>query len=183
MMNISKPERHDKGFSLIELIIVIAIMAILVGVLAPQFMKYVEKARNSVDINNAIEITEAIKVYCADDNGDAPRNAPDNISGITIYGEGDEESRIWSYGSNEFVSAALKNAGFDIDESTVAWGSQIIINNLRAKSKSGWTSYVIEMEFVNGVPTFKYTAYNKNGTTDAFKEAIEATGYSYVESP
>ena len=32
---------NNKGFSLVELIIVIAIMAVLVGVLAPQFMKYV----------------------------------------------------------------------------------------------------------------------------------------------
>ena len=40
---------NNKGFSLVELIIVIAIMAILVGVLAPQYMKYVEKSRISAD--------------------------------------------------------------------------------------------------------------------------------------
>lgn len=39
----------NKGFSLVELIIVIAIMAILVGVMAPQLMKYVEKSRVSAD--------------------------------------------------------------------------------------------------------------------------------------
>lgn len=40
---------NNKGFSLVELIIVIAIMAILVGVLAPQYLKYVEKSRLSAD--------------------------------------------------------------------------------------------------------------------------------------
>ena len=40
---------NNKGFSLVELIIVIAIMAILVGVLAPQYLKYVEKSRVSAD--------------------------------------------------------------------------------------------------------------------------------------
>lgn len=42
---------NNKGFSLVELIIVIAIMAILVGVLAPQYLKYVEKSRKSADMD------------------------------------------------------------------------------------------------------------------------------------
>ncbi len=41
--------KSNKGFSLVELIIVIAIMGVLVGSLAPQMMKYVEKARLSSD--------------------------------------------------------------------------------------------------------------------------------------
>ena len=57
---------NNKGFSLVELIIVIAIMAILVGVLAPQFMKYVERSRNSADVQNASAITSAIQVHAAD---------------------------------------------------------------------------------------------------------------------
>ena len=35
----------DKGLSLVELIVVIAIMAILVGAIAPQMIKYVARAR------------------------------------------------------------------------------------------------------------------------------------------
>lgn len=41
--------RKNKGFSLVELIIVIAIMAILVGVLAPQLIKYIEKSKVAAD--------------------------------------------------------------------------------------------------------------------------------------
>jgi type IV pilus assembly protein PilA len=51
--------KDNKGFSLVELIIVIAIMAVLVGVLAPQFIKYVEQSRRSRDIQNADQIREA----------------------------------------------------------------------------------------------------------------------------
>lgn len=40
---------NNKGFSLVELIIVIAIMAILVGVMAPQLIKYLEKSKVTSD--------------------------------------------------------------------------------------------------------------------------------------
>ncbi len=57
---------NNKGFSLVELIIVIAIMAVLVGVLAPQFMKYVERSRKSTDVQNVAAIVEALQVYAVD---------------------------------------------------------------------------------------------------------------------
>lgn len=57
---------NNKGFSLVELIVVIAIMAVLVGVLAPQFIKYVESSRRSTDISNAQNIQSAILADLAD---------------------------------------------------------------------------------------------------------------------
>ena len=40
----------SKGFSLVELIIVIAVMVILAGALAPALIKCIEKSRKSKDI-------------------------------------------------------------------------------------------------------------------------------------
>lgn len=57
---------NNKGFSLVELIVVIAIMAVLVGVLAPQFIKYVESSRRSTDISNAQNIQSAMLADIAD---------------------------------------------------------------------------------------------------------------------
>ena len=58
---------NNKGFSLVELIIVIAIMAVLVGVLAPQFLRYVERGRQSKDVENFDLVRETINTYYADE--------------------------------------------------------------------------------------------------------------------
>ena len=50
----------NKGFSLVELIVVIAIMAVLVGVLAPTLIRNIEKSRVSKDDQNLDTVRGAI---------------------------------------------------------------------------------------------------------------------------
>lgn len=59
---------NNKGFSLVELIIVVAIMAILIGVLAPQYIKYVEKSRISADENIADSLLTSVQSALADED-------------------------------------------------------------------------------------------------------------------
>lgn len=58
--------KNNKGFSLVELIIVIAIMAILVGVMAPQLIKYVEKTNAANDVQVCDSIRSAIQTAMLD---------------------------------------------------------------------------------------------------------------------
>jgi type IV pilus assembly protein PilA len=53
---------NDKGFSLVELIVVIAIMAILAVTLAPKLMKYVDSARTSSDQQTVNSIFTAAQI-------------------------------------------------------------------------------------------------------------------------
>lgn len=59
-------KRKNKGFSLIELIIAIAILVILTGLLAPQFMKYIERAKQAKGIQTLDSINNGVQVAYID---------------------------------------------------------------------------------------------------------------------
>ncbi len=54
-------KKNNKGFSLVELIIVIAIMEILAGAIAPALIRYIDKSRQSNDISAAKTIKTAVE--------------------------------------------------------------------------------------------------------------------------
>lgn len=58
MGTIKKQQKND-GFTLIELIIVVAILATIVGILAPSYLKYVDKTKRVADVHTAVEIRNA----------------------------------------------------------------------------------------------------------------------------
>ena len=66
MFKLLNKKKNNKGFTLVELVIAIAILAILVGLLAPQYTKYVEKSRKSADASNMDELVKAIQVYATE---------------------------------------------------------------------------------------------------------------------
>ena len=72
---------ENKGFSLVELIIVIAIMAILVGVMAPLLIRYIEKTNISADIQLCDTIHDAIMTSASD-----PDVVADDVSQDMLYG-------------------------------------------------------------------------------------------------
>ena len=73
---------NNKGFSLVELIIVIAIMVILVAVIAPQYTKFVQKSRVSADVNTAADIATAIDVAIA--SGDTVFGSNSSLTSVSL---------------------------------------------------------------------------------------------------
>ena len=71
----------NKGFSLVELIIVIAIMAILAAAIAPALIRYIDKSRKTDDVAAAETVNTAVNAALA--NEDAYSDVAASMNGTT----------------------------------------------------------------------------------------------------
>ena len=83
--NLRINSENNKGFSLVELIIVIAIMVALVAMLAPQFVKYVTRSRDAVVQNAAEDVLAMTKTESA--FGVLKQTNPDQPGTITVQAQ------------------------------------------------------------------------------------------------
>lgn len=109
--------KNNKGFSLVELIIVIAIMAILVGIMAPQLIKYIEKSNVTAD-QGMLGALESAITYAVTD----------------IHVQGDPASIVEI---NKMINGCIKLE--DIDSSTMLYD---IILDTMAWSNLNQSTYV-----------------------------------------
>lgn len=125
---------NNKGFSLVELIIVIAIMAVLAAALAPQLIKYIEKSRVSTDDASCDTIKSAFNAAIADDD---------------IYGDcaaaGASVTATITAGSN---GAAPTITGQGVPASLVS-ELQISLAQLKAPKATGKTTYTLSWSAAN----------------------------------
>lgn len=149
----------SKGFTLAELLIVVAIIAVLVAISIPIFTSQLEKARRTVDINNARNIRSVLAN--AINNGDFVFNKEDAMLEVEI-------------------TRGRRNGGFTGNAGGVQ--NDLMINGITYHdTKDGGThgfdlvwNYLVK----NGIPK-NLTMKQKNSSVDWYGVCINGKGESF----
>ena len=114
-------QKNNKGFSLVELIVVVAIMAVLMGVLVPTLVKNVEKSKKQKDASAIEEIRSTMVTTLAD-----PTYS--DIEATITYNDAKNKKIVVSSGSSKVpagsattaddITAFLKAVSADVDDWT-----------------------------------------------------------------
>lgn len=122
-------KKNNKGFSLVELIIVIAIMAILAGALAPALIKYINKSRRSADISNADTIRTACQTAMSDE--DAMVAIGTGVTGASVSdlksGYGAFSTEISSILGNSTITSKYFDKGNEFTVDINVAGNTVIV--------------------------------------------------------
>ncbi len=121
----------NKGFSLVELIIVIAIMAILAAAIAPALIRYIDKSRRSDDVAAAETINTAAQAALA--NEDAYDELQDKMSSAATSGA--EKVATVSIGQTSWSAIGVTGTTFISELSSSTGGGPAI------KYKKGHAKY------------------------------------------
>lgn len=180
MRNKQNDKIKRKGFTLVELIVVFAIIAILAALLVPSIAGYLELARNRADVSAAKVLCNAIQSECAME--------PENIESFT--------QNPWGKGTNSDGSSyeADDHGYIYVDKNEVRVSSYSIAKllehdgyitsagefqgeikeykfrgdnckKLLCKSNKTWYRYQINIAIRDGEIFFTYNANSKIGET------------------
>lgn len=111
----------NKGFSMVELIIVIAIMAILAAALAPSLIKYINKSRLSTDIQTGTSIVSAATAAMAVESANNAATAYSAWTDVnTVLGAAANNSFASEFANVMGVTSVKGKSTKDVSSSTIA---------------------------------------------------------------
>lgn len=144
-------KKNQKGFTLIELMIVVAIIGILAAVAIPKFAQMLEKSREGATKGNIGAIKSAISIYSGDWQGVWPTSiegtTPDGSAGADWFANGskgaylDNVPAVKITGKNNYnaapnsvvgtaVTAINTNIQTTADLTTTGWAYESLTGNV-----------------------------------------------------
>jgi type IV pilus assembly protein PilA len=146
--------KKNKGFSLVELIIVIAIMAILAAAIAPALIRYINKSRKADDVTAAGVVATAVQSALANEQ------AYDDVT--SYYGTG-TGAKIVGYADKTTVAASgtLASTTFESEfKSNLGNGAAIKFK------KDGAKYYTVWVDMSSGSEKIYVYAATTNGNSE-----------------
>ena len=152
----------NKGFSLVELIIVIAIMAILAAAIAPALIRYIDKSRRSDDVAAAETVNTAAQAALA--NEDAYDGVQQLGSGVQIVGYAKIDDSWTSYAG---VAAGSAETFLEEVQSSTGGGPSI---KYKKNSVKSWT---VGVDNSTGKPVVWLSTGATGGTQTELQPTID----------
>ena len=164
---------NQRGFTLVELVVVIAVLAILAGIGVVAYNGYIEKAREAADLELLGAVNTAFASACAEES----------VAGLPAQGAAElEDGKISAvgYGLKDKVDTDLTDAFMKYYEGNEETAFKVY-KELGYNKSSGFYGY---METKNGAKiVFKDGSSLKRGTTNIYGETTwewEKDGKTYT---
>ncbi len=147
-----KKKMNNKGFTLVELIVVLVILAILAAILVPTLLGYIERARSEKDFSTAQAVRVAVQSEVAELYG----KGNDTVEGTDITGTTDEAKAALAQ-VFKLVGATKDGNDYKLDGQIITIAGLTITNNQVTEikvtidgkgysynsSKNEWSSYEV----------------------------------------
>lgn len=162
-------KHNQKGFTIVELVIVIAVIAILAAVLIPTFSNLVKKANLSNDQQNVRNMNTALAVEVIPDSKFA--TAGDAINGL--YREGWNAGKLETYSKGFHYAYSLENNRMYLLDET----GTVVYPEEEINKSTLWGFYSDnQKDMIAGIK--KYVALKNITAKEHFAAAFAESGYT-----
>jgi general secretion pathway protein G len=162
--------RRNRGFTLIEVIVVAAIIAILAGILVPLIFNQIDEAKKTRALGECKSIANSVILF-RKDTGKWPLFFPDDCANtyLTLASDGSDPKNAagdWKISVNENTLAAMLNLPVT-DPLIACYNNKTDLNYMPQTTPDPWgNKYIVNVvNFANSNPVWVISA-GPNGVID-----------------